>query len=145
LEAEVDAQTMTATEHPVRSGRRLAGFFVLCLLLVACVVFWIGVPLAFLWGLGKVTDSGTTHFVVGLVGAPLAMAAFSPILFWLNNLYQRVTGVFDRLDEDEDEAGWQRRVRGPLEPILFVTLGIAIVALCIWFFGFAENPSRQVL
>jgi hypothetical protein len=128
-----------------RAGRqRVAGFFVLGVLLVACVIFWICVPLAFLWGLGKATDDGTTHFVVGLLGAPLAMAAFSPILFWLNNLYLRVTGVLDRLAEDEEEGGWHRRVRGPLEPILMVALAVSIVALCIWFFAFAENPPRQV-
>ena len=135
---------MTAVEQPSQSGRRLAGFFVLCVLLIACVIFWIGVPLAFLWGLGKATDDSTTHFVAGLLGAPLAMAAFSPILFWLNNLYLRVTGVLDRAAEDEEETGWQRRVRGPLEPILMVALAVAIVALCIWFFVYAENPPRVV-
>ena len=136
-------QTVIAVEER-RRGRRAAGFFVLCVLLLACVVFWVGVPLAFLWGLGHATDSETTHFVVGLLGAPLAMAAFSPILFWLNNLYLRVTGVFDRMVQDEEEAGWQRRVRGPLEPILMASLAIAIVALSVWFFGYAENPPRQV-
>ena len=141
----MDAQTMTAVEQQGQGGRRVAGFFVLVVLLIACVVFWVGVPLAFLWGLGHVTDSGTTHFVVGLMGAPLAMAAFSPVLFWLNNLYLRVTGILARAEADEEETGWQRRVRGPLEPILMAALAIAIVALCIWFFGFAENPSRQVL
>ena len=135
---------MIAVEQTSQGRRRVAGFFVLCVLLVACVVFWNGVPLAFLWALGKATDSETTHFVVGLLGAPLAMAVFSPVLFWLNNLYLRVPGVFDRLEEDEEEAGWQRRVRGPLEPILMVALAIAIVALFVWFFGFAENPPRQV-
>ena len=141
----MDAQAMIAVEHPGQGRRRVAGFFVLAVLLIACVVFWVGVPLAFLWGLGHATDSGTTHFVVGLLGAPLAMAAFSPVLFWLNNLHLRVTGVLARAEADEEEAGWQRRVRGPLEPILMAALAIAIVALCIWFFGFAENPSRQVL
>ena len=136
---------MSAVERPSQGRRRAVGFLVLCVLLVACVIFWVGVPLAVLWGLGKATDNGTTHLVAGLLGAPLAMAAFSPILFWLNNLYLRVTGVLDRVAEDEEEAGWQRRVQGPLEPILMVALAIAIVALCVWFFGFAENPSRQVL
>ena len=116
----------------------------LVVLILASVVFWIGVPLAFLWGLGHATDDGTTHFVVGLIGAPLSMVAFSPILFWLNGLYLRVTGVLDRIEEDEDEAEWRRRVRGPLEPILFVALGIAFVALFIWFFFFAENPPPVI-
>ncbi len=131
---------MIAGSQPSDTRRRIAGGFVLVVLVIACLVFWLGVPLAFLWALSKATEDSTTHFVVGLLGAPLAMVAFSPILFWLNNLYLRVTGVFERLEQDEDEAEWQRRVRGPLEPILFIALGITIVALFVWFFVFAKNP-----
>jgi ABC-type proline/glycine betaine transport system permease subunit len=124
---------------------RVAAAFVLVVLAAACLVFWIGIPLAVLWGLSKATDDATTHFVSGLLGVPLAMALFSPILFFLNNLYLRVTGVLDRLAEDEEESGWQRRVRGPLEPMLFLSLAVAIVALCIWFFFIAEDPPRQII
>jgi len=124
---------------------RIAAAFVLAVLAVACLVFWIGIPLAVLWGLSKATDDATTHFVSGLLGVPLAMALFSPFLFFLNNLYLRVTGVLDRLAEDEEESGWQRRVRGPLEPMLFLSLAVAIVALCIWFFFIAEDPPRQII
>jgi ABC-type dipeptide/oligopeptide/nickel transport system permease component len=124
---------------------RVAAAFVLAVLAAACLVFWIGIPLGVLWGLSKATDDATTHFVSGLLGVPLAMALFSPILFFLNNLYLRVTGVLDRLAEDEEESGWQRRVRGPLEPMLFVSLAVAIIALCIWFFFIAEDPPRQII
>ena len=128
----------------VATRERIAGAFVIGVLIIASVTFWVGVPAGFLWGLGHLTDDGTTHFVVGLIGAPLAMAAFSPILFWLNGLYLRVTGVLDRLEADEEDAGWHRAVRGPLEPIMLVCLAVAIVALSVWFFGFAENPPRIV-
>jgi ABC-type proline/glycine betaine transport system permease subunit len=124
---------------------RVAGAFVLAVLGAACLVFWIGIPLGVLWALSKATDDATTHFVSGLLGVPLAMALFSPFLFFLNNLYLRVTGVLDRLAEDEEESGWQRRVRGPLEPMLFISLAVAIVALCIWFFFIAEDPPRQII
>jgi hypothetical protein len=123
---------------------RLAGAFVLVVLVLACVAFWIGVPLGTLWALSKATDDGATHFVGGLIGVPVAMALFSPVLFWLNGLYLRVTGVIARLEADEEEAGWQRRVRGPLEPLLFVSFLIALTALTIWFFVFAENPPRII-
>jgi ABC-type proline/glycine betaine transport system permease subunit len=126
-------------------GDRIAGAFVLAVLAVACLVFWVGIPVGVLWALSKATDDATTHFVSGLLGVPLVMALFSPLLFWLNNLYLRVTGVLDRLAEDEEEAGWQRRVRGPLEPMLFLSLAVAIVALFIWFFFVAENPPRQII
>ena len=73
------------------------------------------------------------------------MAVFSPLLFWLNGLYLRVTGVLDRLVEDEEEADWQRRVRGPLEPMLVASFVVALVALCVWFFVFAESPPRIII
>ena len=124
---------------------RLAGAFVLAVMAVACVTFWIGIPLGFLWVLGELTDSGPTHFVGGLIGIPVAMALFSPVLFWLNGLYLRVTGVLARLAADEEETGWHRSVRGPLEPMLVVSFLIAVIALCIWFFVFAEDPPRQII
>jgi ABC-type dipeptide/oligopeptide/nickel transport system permease component len=125
--------------------RRLAGAFVLLVLAAACIVFWIGIPIGTLWALSKATDSFAGHFVLGLLLVPTAMALFSPALFWLNNLYLRVTGVFARLQEDELEAGWQRRLRGPLEPMLLLSLAVALVALSVWFFIFAENPPHQVI
>jgi hypothetical protein len=124
---------------------RLAGAFVLAVLSVACLAFWIGIPIGILWALGELTDSGPTHFVGGLLGVPVAMAIFSPVLFWLNGLYLRVTGVLARLAEDEEETGWHRRVRGPLEPMLIVSFLVALVALFVWFFVFAEDPPRQVI
>ena len=120
------------------------GAFVLAVLVLACVAFWIGVPLATLWALSKATDDGAAHFVGGLIGVPVAMALFAPVLFWLNGLYLRVTGVLARLEADEEEAGWQRRVRGPLEPLLLASFAIAFVALTIWFFVFAEDPPRII-
>lgn len=119
---------------------RIAGAFVLAVMALACVGWWIGVPVLTLWGLGEATDDGPTHFVGGLIGVPAAMALTAPILIWLNALYLRVTGALARAQAD-DQSGWQRRLRGPLEPIMFVSLGFAIVALTIWFFVYAENPS----
>ena len=124
--------------------RRLAGAFVLVVMAGACIVFWIGIPLGALWALSKATDSFAGHFVLGLLLVPTAMALFSPVLFWLNNLYLRVTGVLERLEEDQLQAGWQRRVRGPLEPMLFLSLAVALIALMVWFFFFAEDPPRIV-
>ena len=130
----------------VRGTReRLAGAFVLVVMLIACLVFWIGIPVGGLWALSKATDSFAGHFVIGLIGVPTAMALFSPALFWLNGLYLRVTGVLARLEAEEEETGWHRRVRGPLEPMLFVSFIVALTALTIWFFFIAETPPHQVI
>jgi ABC-type dipeptide/oligopeptide/nickel transport system permease component len=118
---------------------------VLVVMALACLAFWVAVPVGVLWGLGELTDDGTEHFLLALIGVPAAMVAVAPLLIWLNGLYLRVTGVYERLEEDEDEAGWQRRLRGPLEPMLVTCFVIELVALFVWFFFFAENPSISVL
>jgi hypothetical protein len=139
------AQTMNPITRSDPTMHRIAGSFVLVVMGAACLVFWVGIPIGGLWGLSKATDSFAGHFVLSLLLIPMAMAAFSPALFWLNNLYLRVTGVLQRLEEDHREAGWQRRIRGPLEPMLFISLVAALVALTVWFFFIAENPPRNVI
>jgi hypothetical protein len=124
---------------------RILGTFVLAVMTAACVGWWIGVPLLTLYGLAQLTDDGPTHFVGGLIGVPLMMAATAPILIWLNGLYLRVTGILARAEADEDETGWSRRLRGPLEPLMFASLAIAIVALSIWFFFIADTAPSSVL
>jgi hypothetical protein len=124
---------------------RLAGAFVLAVLGVACVSWWIGVPALTLWGLSKATDDFATHFVGGLLGVPLLMATTAPILIWLNGLYLRVSGAVARADADEEETGWRRQLRGPLEPMLLVSFIVAAAALSIWFFFIAETAPRSVI
>ncbi len=124
---------------------RIAGVFILVVLAIACVGWWIGIPVLTLWGLAHATDNGTTHFVTGLIGVPIAMAITAPVLLWLNGLYLRVTGVYARVEEDEEEGDWSRRLRGPLEPMMFVSLAVAFVALCIWFFFIADSAPTSIL
>ena len=124
---------------------RILGTFVLAVMTVACLGWWIGVPLATLRALGEATDDSATHFVGGLIGVPLMMVLTAPILIWLNGLYLRVTGILARAEADEEESGWSRRLRGPLEPMLAVSFAVAAVALTVWFLFIAENPPRQVI
>ena len=115
----------------------------LAVLAVACVGFWIGVPLGTLWALGELTDSTATHFVAGVLGVPVAMALFSPILFWLNGLYLRVTGTLARLARRGVRAAGAARPR---------PAGADAVRLLrgrhgrdrVWFFLLAENPPPVV-
>lgn len=119
---------------------RLAAGFLLLLLAAGSLVLWIGIPFGLLWFFSHVTDSRIGHFVMSLVLIPLAMVLFSPALFWLNALYLRVAGVLHAGDEDDDEES-ERRFRGPLELFLYAGMVLAFVALCVWFFFYASNPS----
>ena len=129
----------------IDTRERIAGMFVLVVMAIACVAWWIGVPVLTLWGLAHATDDGPTHFVTGLVGVPVAMAVTAPILLWLNTLYLRVTGVYARVMEDEEEGEWARRLRGPLEPMMVISFAIAFTALCIWFFFIAKTAPSSIL
>jgi hypothetical protein len=124
-----------------RSVDRLVAAFLLVLLGIGSLMLWIGIPIAGLWGFSKLTRSWNMHFLLSLVFIPIAMALFSPALFFLNNLYLRVTGVIGQADEDEDR---ERRLRGPLELFLYFGMVLALAALFGWFFFFAENPPEIV-
>jgi hypothetical protein len=121
---------------------RAIAAFLLLLMVLGSVVLWVGVPVGGLWLASKLTDSFGLHM-------PIALAIIIPALFlgagalaWLNSLYLRVISAGE---EDPPRMPWQARRRGPLEPILAITFGIAVIALFVWFFMFAHNPSSSVL
>jgi hypothetical protein len=128
---------MTAS---LRTRDRVAAAFVLIVMAAGCVGLFIGVPAAVLWGLSKLTDSLATHFVGGLLGIPVAIALLSPVLFWLNGLYLRITMPQADREELDDLDDPLFRVHGPLEPMLVATFVIALIAITLWFFFLAENP-----
>ncbi len=125
----------------VRALDRLVAVFILVLLGVGSVFLWVGIPYGLLWFFARVTDSWNGHFLMSVVLIPIAMALFAPVLFWLNGLYLRVTGVLNPKDEEEDP---DRRLRGPLEIFLYIGMFMAVVSLCVWFFGYAKNPPEII-
>jgi hypothetical protein len=124
----------------LRTRDRIAAAFVLVVMAAGCLGLFVGVPIAVLWGLSKLTDSFATHFVGGVLGIPLAIALLSPALFWLNGLYLRITAAHPDQEEWDDLDDPLFRVHGLLEPMLVATFLIALVAITVWFFFFAENP-----
>ena len=120
---------------------RVAAGFILVLLGVGSLFLWVGIPYGLLWFFARLTDSWNGHFLMSVLLIPIAMALFAPALFWLNGLYLRVTGVLRPEDADEDPG---RRLRGPLEIFLYAGMLMAIVALCVWFFGYAHNPPEII-
>lgn len=124
-----------------RARDRATAAFVLLTLFASSFFFWLGIPLLVLWALSKATDSSVHHFVFGLMAVPLAMAAFAPVLFWMNGLYVRIVGTRPA----EPVRGRRRPAQGPLETLLVLSLFISAAAALVWFFFFAENPPRQVI
>ena len=128
----------------LRFGDRVAAGFLLVLLTVGSLALWVGVPAGWLWLASQITESDSAHLAFGIVGMPVAIVLFAIVLVWINRLYMRV--VWSRgppvPEELETGEGDEVRVpRGPLEPLLVVSLVLSVVALFVWFFVFAENPS----
>ena len=131
----------------VTIGNRLAGGFLVALLAVGCAVLWVGIPVGCLWAASKVTDDAAEHYLIVLPAVPIAMILWGRALFWINRLYVRVrlgsaAVQTDPEAEPDEEPRW---VRGPLEPLLIVTLVLALIALFAWFFLLAKHPSSQVI
>ena len=120
---------------------RLASAFVLSLLALGTVTLWVGIPPLVIWGLSKLIESRTLHYGVGLVAVPTAMVLFALGLSWLNDLYLRIQMATAKNPVAHWSGERDRPVSGgPLEPLLLLSLALAIVAAGIWFFVFAENP-----
>ena len=137
--------THTAAQGaPIQRGshlalRRASAAFLLILLAVGCVLLWVGVPAGAMWLAGTLTDSFAYHMPMALALVIPGMFLTAIVLIWINELYLRITG-----GEIVRHGEFEVRRRGPLEPLVVVSLLIAIVALFVWFFFFAHNPSSSV-
>ncbi len=126
-------------------GDRLVASFLWILMALGSVAMWVGVPAGWLWVAGQITSDQAQHIVLSVIGVPLAIILWARGLFWLNRLHMRVTmpRLMRELEEaPEDEE--PRTIRGPLEPLMVASLAVAIVAMAIWFFFFAETPPSTL-
>ena len=139
----MDSAAEMASIRPQQRPRdRLVAGFLLLLMALGSLALWIGVPAGCMWAASKLTDDFAGHFVIALPMTLAGMVLWALGLFWINGLYLRVTGFWEEPGDDDEPP---RRLRGPLEPLLAGSLAIAFIALVIWFFAYAENPSIQVI
>ncbi len=133
--------SQTVQPHGKAPVDRLVSVLLLVLMAAGSLALWIVVPAGILRLLLPLSESKGYHLAIGLLAVPAAMIAFGMSLTWLNGLYLRVNGAWRADDED----GYPRRVRGPLESLMIGSLLFALVAMAFWFFLLAENPSSQVI
>ena len=121
------------------SGNRLAAALLVAIMGIGSLTLWIGVPIGSAWAASKFTESSAEHFMLALLMALVGMSVFALILVWLNDVFLRTTGAERRARRRETRLG------GPLERMLAWSFAIALVALFVWFFFLAQNPSQQVI
>jgi hypothetical protein len=133
------------TRRDLSAGDRVVAAFLWILMAVGSVAMWVGVPAGWLWVAGQITSDQTGHITLSVIGVPIAIILWARGLFWLNRLHMRVT--MPRLMREIEEAPEDeepRTIRGPLEPLLVGSLAVAIVAMAVWFFFFAERPPATL-
>jgi hypothetical protein len=156
-------QKRTAQDSPSNTGQgtsapvRLFGLrrtLILIATTLLAINFWTGAPLAALWIGSRVLGRGAlTMTAVFVVVAALAvlLGAMAFALTWLSARYDtligRPTGERRTLpwlrSMRAEEADLLRKKRGTtaLETIVVANTVTAVIALEIWFFFFARNPS----
>jgi hypothetical protein len=133
-------EAMGTTMESSSPRTTLAAHFTFVVLLLGCLVLWFGVPVLGVWLAGQLTDNSGYHLPISMLLIVPGMFAVAVALAWVNNLWLRITG-----GEVVEVRGVPVRRRGPLEVMLPICGILAVIALIVWFFVWAENPSVQFL
>ena len=126
-----------------RAIDRVVAALLLVLMAIGCFALWLAVPAVVLLTLSRATSSANLHFVLGLLLVPLAMVVWGSLLIWMNRIYLQVTGMFARVEADDDEP---LQIRGPLEVMLLGSFAIAVITFLIFTIFIGDPiPQNQVI
>jgi hypothetical protein len=131
----------------LRSSWSPPALMLVLMMAVGSVVMWIGVPLGLIYLASQIADSSRPSagpYLLVLIGLPVGMAVVGKCLGYLDRLHGRLTGRH----ENRRRATWLRSMRaertstrrgGVLDQVMVVSVGLALLAFGIWFFGFAGS------
>ena len=118
------------------------------LMAIGSVMMWIGLPVALLYIASKVADSPRPSmgpYLLIIIGLPVGMVLIGKALVALDRNHARITGLDDGRPQ---QAVWMKSMRGErerqrrrsvLDIVMVVSVGVALLASAIWFFGFAGS------
>ena len=119
-------------------------------IVLGSLVFWIGIPLFWIWVAGQLIDDYPSIYLLALAACPLTMIVWGWILYRVNAIY------LDLAPPPPDVPGAQRSAwlgslsdnrkpkrRQPtlLDVSMIVSVIIALTAMAVWFFVFAHNTG----
>jgi hypothetical protein len=122
---------------PRRSGRLASAALLLAIMFAGSLGLWVGVPLAWLWIGGRLqaaTGSLGTAVVVMMTGAVLSILLAARFLGWLSEKHAHA----------RERQGLEELGRVPLEGVMVVSAGIALVAFLVWFFVFSGTEPIPI-
>ena len=131
----------------MRSSWSPLALILVLLMAVGSVVMWIGVPVGLIYLASRSPTPRSPSagpYLLVLIGLPVGMAIVGKGLGTLDRLHGRLTGRH----EERHRATWLRSMRaertstrrgGVLDQVMIVSVGLALVAFGVWFFGFAGS------
>jgi hypothetical protein len=132
----------------MRSFWSPSSLLLVALMAVGSVVMWLGVPVGLIYAASKIADSSEPSlgpYLLVLLGLPIGMALVGTALGMLDRAHQQLTGIGD---EGPYRGAWTRSLRGErastrrggvLDRVMLVSVGVALLAMAVWFFGFAGS------
>jgi hypothetical protein len=121
-----------------------------CVIVVGSLVFWIGIPLFWIWVAGQLIDEYPSIYLLALAACPLTMIAWGWVLYRVNLIYLGLappapdTPGIQRsawLGSLSDNRKPKRRQATLLDVSMIVSVIIALSAMAVWFFVFAHNSG----
>lgn len=132
----------------MRSPWHPAAILLVALMAVGRVVMWLGVPLGLIYVASRISESSSPTlgpYLLVLIGLPVGMTIVGKLLGWADRGHQALTGSGD---DSRRSAPWLKSMRadredvrrgGVLDTVMIVSVGLALLAFGVWFFGFAGS------
>ena len=129
-------------------GRGVFATLLVVLMAVGSVAMWIATPIFWLWLVSQFSESSSPSlglYMLVLVGTIATIVVLGKLLGFLNRVHGTITG---RMAPRRDQTVWMRSMRGErdarrdhgvLGTVMAVSVSIALVAMGVWFFFFAEG------
>ncbi len=117
------------------------------LIVVGSLITWIGIPLFWIWLAGRLIDEYPSIYLLSLAACPLTMIIWGWALYRINAVYVELTppptdapGVQRSpwLGSLSGERRPRRRQATLLDVSMIVSVMIALTAMAVWFFAFAD-------
>jgi hypothetical protein len=129
-------------------GRGALAALLVLVMAAGSVAMWIGAPLFWLWLASQMAESSSPSlgpYMLVLVGTIVTVVVLGKTLGVLNRVHGGLTG---RMPRRREQTVWMRSMRGErdvrrehgvLGTVMATSVSIALVAMGIWFFFFAEG------
>ncbi len=128
-------------------NERLLDALLIGAIFLGSLVLWVGIPVAWIWGASQLVSEYPVVYALAILGCPATMVVWGWCLHRLNAIHVNLSGGPAEAPGSQRAAwlkslsgdrGRSRRHLGVLELSSMISVVVAIVAIAIWFFFFAE-------